>query len=440
MEVRANTAASATNYSDKVNFELTCSVCSAPASTGANVVVQGKKDCAVVDAGTDEEVNTVASSILAGAHYNHAGSTSSVACLDPVPTWRGSSASNTNGNLLYETEYQRWGTPPLHDMEAPCARCAVSGSLNPAVTLYAAPSCPPDYDEMYAGRVNALVQSMYRQESACVADGAVAAPGSNGANTDGALLYHVKVRDFATTTGLDIDKALRCRVCKPRPRRINDDGAGGGDGGEQRAAVTYTMWGKPRCEKKTGKGITTSTLYSGEAGGTHVDYRGGLSNLLCIMSRSSDAAAEAVTGDPDVEDFNATLNELNADTPSVYPARYKTAGNGANTVVQLSDRAVPCALCEVDGTTDVLTVMGTTACPPAYRREYYGWAMAGAHDTNSRQSTVCVHHEAEETPNPPEKAIGASGWPGLYPMEIEATIGGHKQNQEVVCAVCARAH
>ena len=94
--------------------------------------------------------------------------------------------------------------------------------------------------------------------------------------------------------------------------------------------------------------------------------------------------------------------------------------DGANTVVQLSDRAVPCGVCEVEGTTDVITIVGTTACPSAYRREYYGWAVAGDHDTVARQSTICLHHEAEETTNSPEKSISQSGWPGLYPMELEA--------------------
>ena len=41
--------------------------------------------------------------------------------------------------------------PWLEDKEVPCARCAVGGNINPAVTLYAAPGCPPEYDEMYAG-------------------------------------------------------------------------------------------------------------------------------------------------------------------------------------------------------------------------------------------------------------------------------------------------
>ena len=56
----------------------------------------------------------------------------------------------------------------------------------------------------------------------------------------------------------------------------------------------------------------------------------------------------------------------------IYPVKYAVDSYGANTLTHLDGETAPCSVCEVDNSTDVMTVHGTTSCPEMYVREYYG--------------------------------------------------------------------
>ena len=90
-------------------------------------------------------------------------------------------------------------------------------------------------------------------------------------------------------------------------------------------------------------------------------------------------------------------------------------------------------MCEVDASTDVITVTGSTVCPDNYVREYYGWTM-GSHYTHARQETICVAVDAVASPHDIR-----TGAPALvYPTEMDGAYGSHEHDGEITCAVCSR--
>ena len=96
----------------------------------------------------------------------------------------------------------------------------------------------------------------------------------------------------------------------------------------------------------------------------------------------------------------------------------------------------------LEDSTDVITVEGSTRCPPYYVREYFGWLMSAHNGHRHRIRATCVDANAEA---PPGYNITYSStlnhvgkYAAFYPMEMDVEIGAYQSQSEMVCAVCSR--
>ena len=65
---------------------------------------------------------------------------------------------------------------------------------------------------------------------------------------------------------------------------------------------------------------------------------------------------------------------------------------------QSHDRNVPCALCQVYGHTNKIMIPSHYECPSGWRREYYGYLMAGKYDHKAATQYTRVDESVEQIP------------------------------------------
>ena len=98
------------------------------------------------------------------------------------------------------------------------------------------------------------------------------------------------------------------------------------------------------------------------------------------------------------------------------------------------DRNVPCALCEVTGRTNKIMIPSHYECPNGWRREYYGYLMAGSHDHKAAIQYTCVDKSLEQIPG------SAADTNGYLFFTVEAYCDHHIpcSDKEVTCVVCTK--
>ena len=62
------------------------------------------------------------------------------------------------------------------------------------------------------------------------------------------------------------------------------------------------------------------------------------------------------------------------------------------------DRNLPCAVCQVYGHTNKIMVPSHYECPRRWRREYYGYLMAGVHGQAAATQCTCMDEGLEQIP------------------------------------------
>ena len=144
--------------------------------------------------------------------------------------------------------------------------------------------------------------------------------------------------------------------------------------------MTYTRWGKSSCPSSTGAQL----VYSGRAGGTYWNTRGGSAEKICLPD------------DPEYVTETSGLSIPNYST--VQGAEYEFfSGPNAN----VSNYNVPCAVCYVPTRAVTIMVPAKTTCPSSWTREYYGYLTTEL-DAYYRTSYTCVD-------NSPDVITGTSG-------------------------------
>ena len=58
----------------------------------------------------------------------------------------------------------------------------------------------------------------------------------------------------------------------------------------------------------------------------------------------------------------------------------------------------PCALCQVNGCTNKIMIPSHYECPSGWRREYYGYLMAGHYSQTAATQFTCVDKSLEQIP------------------------------------------
>ena len=153
----------------------------------------------------------VYSGITVGEWYSHTGGGANLLCLPNEQPEYLSSTFKSNYAYLYGTEYE---FPIMStDQNVPCAVCYTS-TKSVQIMIPAKTTCPDTWTTEYIGY---LMTQYYNhknnREYVCVDKEADAIPGS-GANTDGAVVYHV----VSTCNGIPCppyvtNQYITCVVC-----------------------------------------------------------------------------------------------------------------------------------------------------------------------------------------------------------------------------------
>ena len=100
------------------------------------------------------------------------------------------------------------------------------------------------------------------------------------------------------------------------------------------------------------------------------------------------------------------------------------------------DRNVPCALCQVYGHTNKIMIPSHYECPSGWRREYYGYLMAGHHTHKAATQYTCVDKSLEQIPG---SSANTNGYL-LYTVEANCNLVQHIpcSEKEVTCVVCTK--
>ena len=184
-----------------------------------------------------------------------------------------------------------------------------------------------------------------------------------------------------------------------------------GPAGPTTGGVVYTRWGNSACPDITG----TELVYTGRAGGTHLNHQGGGANYICLPM------------DPDY-----TLPSqagVQGQSP-VWGAEYQHPVNGPH------DHDVPCAVCHGTTRETVLMIPAKTSCPTSWTKEYDGYLMS-EHISFRRRMFVCVDREQESLPGTETDTNGAL----FYNTEADCTnlpCPPYNNEQELNCVVCTK--
>ena len=174
--------------------------------------------------------------------------------------------------------------------------------------------------------------------------------------------------------------------------------------------VTYIRWGNSTCPNGA------DTIYSGVVAGSSYDHQGAVVDPLCLPP------------DPQYLEYQ---NEYQGHV-YIYGAEYQTDDNSP--INNANDRNVPCALCQVYGRTSKIMIPSHYECPSGWRREYYGYLMAGHHSHNAATQFTCMDKSLEQIP-----ASGADTNGYLF-YTAEAHCGQQIpcSDKELTCVVCTK--
>ena len=176
------------------------------------------------------------------------------------------------------------------------------------------------------------------------------------------------------------------------------------------SVVTYIRWGNSTCP------YGADTIYSGAVAGSWYDHTGAAVDPLCLPP------------DPQYLKYQSTYEGY----ARLYGAEYELP-NGSP-MDRSNNRNVPCALCQVYGRTNKIMIPSHYECPSGWRREYYGYLMAGAHDHKAATQYTCVDEKVEQIPRSGTSTDGRR----FYTVEAQC---GHQipcGNKEVTCVVCTK--
>ena len=175
--------------------------------------------------------------------------------------------------------------------------------------------------------------------------------------------------------------------------------------------ATYTRWGRTSCPNITG----TSLIYSGRAGKSWLDQRGGGGNYQCL---------------PNNPEYGQYTSGVQGYSP-IFGVEYQFPIQSA-----LHDHNVPCAVCHVSTRAAVLMIPAWRHCPSQWTLEYTGYLMT-EHTTHNTATYECVDKDAEAVPGSRANNDG-----GLF-YHVEASCNGlpcppYVAEKELTCAVCTK--
>ena len=190
-------------------------------------------------------------------------------------------------------------------------------------------------------------------------------------------------------------------------------GEQGVQGSSTGGGVTYIHWGRTTCPNDT----DSQLVYSGRAGGTRWDHKGGAANYLCMPD------------DPD------HLQHLSGVQGQGYVAGVEYIYGSMPSLSSVNSHNVPCALCYVATRSVAVMIPAKTQCPTNWTLEYL---MSGHYSHSSRTMYECVDEDPESVPG-----LNAASYPRAFFVLVEPYCSGlscppYIAEKELTCAVCTR--
>ena len=240
--------------------------------------------------------------------------------------------------------------------------------------------------------------------------GSIGEKGQQGAGAPGPQGSVGMKGDFGPR-GPDGEKGM-----KGDPGSAGPQGAQGGTG-IPGGGTTYIRWGRTTCP--TGQG--TELVYSGRAGATRYDHKGGAANYLCMPD------------DPD-----HSLFQFGVQTERNYIAGVEYYYDSLLPLSSSNNHNAPCALCYMPNRCVSVMIPAKTVCPANWTLEYVGYLMSNYFDYNGRTEYVCVDAN-------PESVLGLNlgSDPRAYFTLVEPYCNGfpcppYVVGRELTCVVCTR--
>ena len=94
-------------------------------------------------------------------------------------------------------------------------------------------------------------------------------------------------------------------------------------------------------------------------------------------------------------------------------------------------------MCQVNGHTNKIMIPSRYEYPSGWRREYYGYLMAGAHNSKAATQFTCVDESVEQIPGSGGNTNGYQ----FYTVEANADCGGNFlpcSPSELTCVACTK--
>ena len=175
------------------------------------------------------------------------------------------------------------------------------------------------------------------------------------------------------------------------------------------SVVNYIRWGNSTCP------YGADTIYSGVVAGSSHGNEGAAADQLCLP--------------PDPQ-YLLSLAGYQSWAP-LYGAEYQTHSTPLD---HSHDRNVPCALCQVYGRTNKIMIPSHYECPSGWRREYYGYLMAGLHTHKAATQYTCVDESVGQIP------ASGSNTNGYLFYLVEAVCNHFIpcSDKELTCVVCTK--
>ena len=175
-------------------------------------------------------------------------------------------------------------------------------------------------------------------------------------------------------------------------------------------AVSYFRWGNSTCPSGA------ELIYSGVVAGSHKSHSGAAVDPLCLH--------------PDPQ-YLSYQNGYQGHV-YIYGAEYQT--DSKSPINNANDRNVPCALCIVYGYTTKITIPSRYECPLGWRREYYGYLMAGHYGNSAATQFTCIDKGLEQVSG---SGADTSGYM-FYTAETQCDQHIPCSDKELTCVVCTK--
>ena len=184
--------------------------------------------------------------------------------------------------------------------------------------------------------------------------------------------------------------------------------------GPASGGAVYVRWGRTVCPSDQG----TELVYSGRAGGSQYNHRGGGANHLCLPD------------DPDHLQYESGTQE----TGYIYGVEYRT--RTFQPLQNVDYHNVPCAVCYVTTRATLLMIPAKVNCPTNWTTEYTGYLMS-THHSFYRSTYECVDKDPEFV-----SGLNVADSNSAFISHVEPICSGlscppYDAEKELTCVVCS---